>query len=310
MGAVVVDAGWIGPDGLGGAYKNKAEVLQAQTWFALGGQQGVIKGMGLTGVPGSMSITVATGSCLVSRRDGSNNVQDMGYLLPVQTATTVAFDPASPSARNDALVAAVIDTTDGAVGTGGLAVGGQLAVVPGVSGTSTPRTDAQIAAYLGRGGFVRLADVPIASTDTQINMANVVTTAASYQQRLVRAKQSASLAVASTTPTAVPGAAVVMYFSADAQYRYSLSVDIARTGTGNNPIRIGVFVDGSALSDSLNIVMTQGTSNLVTRVNSSVTDWISGLSTGTHTVDVRAYHDSGTSSSWTVNAARLVIERI
>lgn len=174
MGAVALDAGWIGPDGVGGAYKNKAEVLQAQSWYALGGVQGVLKGMSLAGVAGSMAIDVAAGACMVSRRDGSQAVQNMGYLLPVPVTTRVAFDPASASARNDCLVAAVVDTTDGAVGTAALAVGGQLAVVKGVSGTSTPRTDAQIAAWLGRGGFVRLADVPIASTDTQITMANVV----------------------------------------------------------------------------------------------------------------------------------------
>ena len=177
MGAVALDAGWIGPDGVGGAYKNKAEVLQAQSWYALGGDQGVLKGMSLAGVGGSMAIDVAAGACLVSRRDGAQAVQNMGYLLPVPVTTRVAFDPASASARNDCLVAAVVDTTDGAVGTAALAVGGQLAVVKGVSGTSTPRTDAQIAAWLGRGGFVRLADVPIASTDTQINMANVVASA-------------------------------------------------------------------------------------------------------------------------------------
>lgn len=171
---VQLDAAWIGPDGLSAAYKNKAEVLQAQTWFACGGKQGIQKGMAAAGVAGQMAVDVAVGSCLISRRDGSNNVQDMGYVLPVPETTRVTFGAASVAARNDALVAAVVDTTDGAVGTGGLAVDGHLVVVPGVSGTTTVRTDADIAAYLGRGGFVRLADVPIASTDTQINMANVV----------------------------------------------------------------------------------------------------------------------------------------
>lgn len=175
-----VNAGWIGPDGLGGAYKNTASVIEAQTWYALGGKQGVLKGMTTAGVAGSMALDVAVGAALVSRRDGSNNVQDMGYLVPVPTTTRVTFGAASVGARNDALVCAVVDTTDGPVGTGGLSVGGHLVVVPGVSGTATARTDAQIQAWLGRGGFVRLADVPIASTDTQINTTNIVKTAASY----------------------------------------------------------------------------------------------------------------------------------
>lgn len=170
---VQLDAGIIGPDGLGGAYKNTASVLEALSWYALGGKQGVLSGMTLAGVAGSMAIDVAAGAAMISRRDGSNNVQAMGYLVPVPVTTRVTFGPASPAARNDALVAAVVDTTDGPVGTGGLASGGHLVAVPGVSGTSTPRTDADIAAFLGRGGFVRLADVPIASTDTQITMANV-----------------------------------------------------------------------------------------------------------------------------------------
>ena len=96
---VAVDAGWIGPDGLGGAYKNKAEVLQAQAWYALGGTQGVLKGMTLAGVAGSMAIDVAAGAALVSRRDGSNNVQNMGYLFPLSATTRVTFGAASPSAR-------------------------------------------------------------------------------------------------------------------------------------------------------------------------------------------------------------------
>lgn len=171
---VQLDAGWVGPDGVGGAYKNKAEVLQAQAWYSLGGRQGVLKGMSLAGVAGLMAIDVSTGASLISRLSGSQAVQDMGYTLPVTATTRVTFGAASASARNDALVAAVVDTTDGAVGTGALAVTGHLVVVPGVSGTSTPRTDAQIATYLGRGGFLRLADVPIASTDTQINMAALV----------------------------------------------------------------------------------------------------------------------------------------
>lgn len=174
MGNVALDAAWVGPDGLGGAYKNKAEVLQAQAWYAAGGRQGVLKGLAISGVAGVMSADVAAGAALISRRDGSQAVQDMGYTVPLPTTTRVTFNPASASARNDCLVLAVVDTTDGAAGTGALASGGQLAVVPGVSGTSTVRTDAQVAAYLGRGGFLRLADVPIASTDTQINMSNLV----------------------------------------------------------------------------------------------------------------------------------------
>jgi hypothetical protein len=131
-----------------------------------------------------MALDIAVGAALISRRDGSGNPQTMGYVLRVPATSRVTFGVASASARNDALVAAAIDTTDGAIGAGAVAAGittsgFHLLAVPGVSGTTTPRTDSQITTYLGRGGWIRLADVPIASSDTQINTANMVAAPAS-----------------------------------------------------------------------------------------------------------------------------------
>jgi hypothetical protein len=115
---------------------------------------------------------------LAAERDGSNNEMRRGYLVWSDVTNVVQFGAASASARNDAVVLAAVDVEDAGFGTGVSVAGGYLIAVPGVSGTTAVRTDAQIAAYLGRGGWVRLLDVPIASSDTQINMANIVPTAA------------------------------------------------------------------------------------------------------------------------------------
>jgi hypothetical protein len=165
---------WAGPDGAGGAFKNGVESIRALSWHALGGRQGVIKGLVHSGVAGTMALDFTPGAALVGERaaDGTATL-DRGYLVWNDVVTRVTFGPASASARNDAVVAAFVDVEDGPAGTGGLEVGPHIVVVPGVSGTTTPRTDADINDWLGRGGWVRLLDVPIASTDTEINVAGV-----------------------------------------------------------------------------------------------------------------------------------------
>jgi hypothetical protein len=160
--------GPIGPDGLGGAYQNLIETDRAAWWHGMGGHQGVLYGFVHSQVPGSMQLSFTAGAALLAERDGSNNLLDRGYLARAESDTVVTFGAASASNRNDAVVIAIIDTEDGDVGTGALAVGAHIVVVPGVSGTTTPRTDTHIKDYLGRGGWIRLLDVPIASGSTQI----------------------------------------------------------------------------------------------------------------------------------------------
>jgi hypothetical protein len=166
----------IGPDGVGGSFQNDVGTRRASDWFELGARGGVLKGLTWAQVPGLMALDLAAGAALVPVRDASAVVQDEGYLLrtpPGSATVRVNFQPASAAARNDALVAAVSDISIGSAGTAALAAGGHLYVVQGVSGTSTPRTDAQVNAVVGGGGWIRLADVPIAATDTQINTANI-----------------------------------------------------------------------------------------------------------------------------------------
>jgi hypothetical protein len=180
---VAVSGNLIGPgnDAADGTVSllNPLDSLRADLYDAYIGRMGVVRGMAMSGVAGQMQVSVAAGSAVLSERDSSGVAFPRAYRLDALTAAVVQFNAASASARNDALIACAVDTEDGPRGTGALAHGWHLVSVPGVSGTTTPRTDAQIAAYVGRGGWERLADVPIASTDTQINMANLASTAAS-----------------------------------------------------------------------------------------------------------------------------------
>jgi hypothetical protein len=164
------------------AFENEVESDRAALWDALGGRQGVIRGFVHSGVAGAMALDFTPGSGLVEERDASGNtgVTHRGYHVWSDVTARVTFDPASASARNDAVVLAFVDVEDGALGTGVSEVGGQLVVVTGVSGTTTPRTDADINAWVGKGGWVRLMDVPIASTDTEINVANIAKSLSSW----------------------------------------------------------------------------------------------------------------------------------
>jgi hypothetical protein len=174
VSSTLIRGGPAGPDGTGGAYDNEVETDRSAWWFAIGGRQGVLKGFAHSGVAGVMALDFTAGAAMVGERaaDGTASL-DRGYLVWADAVARVTFDPASASARNDAVVAAFVDTEDGPLGTGVTEVGPQIVVVTGVSGTTTPRSDADINGWIGRGGWVRLLDVPIASTDTEINVAGI-----------------------------------------------------------------------------------------------------------------------------------------
>lgn len=160
-----------GPDGSGGAFDNDLDTERASLWHALGARAGVLSGLTVSGVDGLMAVDVSAGAALLAERDGSGVQLPRGYFVHTPDGVRVTFGPASAAARNDALVVAFVDVEDGPVGTGNLAVGAHLVVVPGVSGATAVRTDAQITARLGRGGWHRLRNFPIAPGDTQVNIA-------------------------------------------------------------------------------------------------------------------------------------------
>jgi hypothetical protein len=172
-----------GPNGSGGSFANEVEADRAALWDALGASQGVIRGFVHSGVAGAMALDFTAGSGVLGERaaDGTASLP-RGYHVWADVTTRVPFDPASASARNDAVVLAFVDTEDGPLGTGVTEAGPQIVVVKGVSGTTTARTDADINGWLGRGGWTRLMDVPIAAGSTEINLATIVKTTASYQR--------------------------------------------------------------------------------------------------------------------------------
>jgi hypothetical protein len=174
---VAVQAGMIGPQADGTTPQQNPLDVERHAYWSRFQRSGIVKGLVPSVVAGQMQLSFTPGSAVVCERDGSQTELDRAYPLYSSGTAVVQFQAASVGVRNDAVVAAVVDVEDGAQGSGTLGVGGHLVAVPGTSGSSTPRTDAQIAAYLGRGGFHRLYDVPIgASPQTQINLAGATFT--------------------------------------------------------------------------------------------------------------------------------------
>lgn len=172
-----LSGGPIGPDGLGGAYPNDLFIDSATIWHALGGRAGLVHG-DVSAFEGSGSMTVdfpAFVALVPSRYNTTDPVPDQGYAV-MSSGGLVPFPSGSPGARNDALVLAIVDPIDGLDGTGGLAAGAHIVVVPGQSGVTTPRSAAQIQAFVGSGGWLRLFDVPIPANATSVDM-----TAASFK---------------------------------------------------------------------------------------------------------------------------------
>lgn len=220
----LVRGGPAGPDGVGGAYQNEVETDRSAWWQALGGRQGVLRGLAISQVAGQMQLSLSAGSALLAERDASAGLLARGYFLWTDVATVVSFGAASPSARNDALVAAFVDTAAGPVGTGGLPVGAHLVVVPGVSGTTTARTDAQVTAFLGRGGWLRLANVPVAAGAAQIDVGGITTGA--------EALPSADSGNLNTPFFAAPGWSITKQSLRRIDRAFYFSVTATRTGAG------------------------------------------------------------------------------
>lgn len=173
---VTIAAALIGPQADGTAPRNNPLDVERHMLWMQYGRAGITKGLVPSVVSGQMQLSFTAGSAVVCERDGSQNELDRAYPLYNNGTAIVQFGAASASNRNDAVVLAAVDVEDGAQGTGAIGVGGHLVVVPGVSGTTAVRTNAEIAAFLGRGGWSRIYDVPIASGSTQISLAGATFT--------------------------------------------------------------------------------------------------------------------------------------
>lgn len=176
MSATLIDGGPAGPDEVGGQYRNRILTDRVAWWRALGARQGVLEGFTTSTVAGIMALDFASGIAAVEERDSLGNVgTGRGYVVWSEDVTQVTFAPASAADRKDAVVLAFCDLAAGAgaFGTETSIVGGQLVVVSGVSGTTTPRTDSQIQDAVGSGGWIRVADILIPAGSTEISAGNI-----------------------------------------------------------------------------------------------------------------------------------------
>jgi hypothetical protein len=168
---VAVKTGNVGPQADGTTpFQNPLDVRRHAFWLTANGKSGILRGAVPSVVAGQMQLSFTAGSVAVCERDGSNVELDRAYPVYWDTAAVVQFTTAHATlARIDALVAAVVDVEDGAQGSLALGVGGFLAVVAGTAaGSPVAPTDTEIKTALGRGGFHRLYNVPIAAASTQI----------------------------------------------------------------------------------------------------------------------------------------------
>lgn len=160
------------------AFQNKLTIRKASQFLTLGGRSGILDGWVYSTVAGQMQLSFAAGSGMVAARNASQVEQKWGYVAQTRAATIVQFGAASAGNRKDALVFAACDPQEAGTfpGTGALAAGGHLVVVPGTSGVTTALSDSAIATYIGSGGFHRIADVLIPSGSTQISSGNITFT--------------------------------------------------------------------------------------------------------------------------------------
>lgn len=173
---VTVNGGPVGPDGLGGSYKNTDSDDRAALWQSLGARQRLISGGTLTEVSGSLAVTMDAFRAAIAERDSAGNELDRGYHAWDDDQITIAFNPPSAQVRKDAVVLLVADTSagEGAFGTDVTEAGPQVIPVAGTSGVTTPVPDADIQAAVGAGGWLRVGDVKINPGDTEIGAGNLV----------------------------------------------------------------------------------------------------------------------------------------
>lgn len=290
MSTTLIDGGPAGADEAGGQYRNRILTDRIAWWRSIGRRQGVLRGFVHSTVAGQMQLSFTAGETAVEERDSlgvANTAR--GYLVWTGADAIAQFDVASASARNDAVVVAFVDVSVGAaaLGSGTTTVGGQLVVVPGVSGSSTPRTDAEIQSYVGSGGWVRLMDVAIAATDTEINPASVTKNVSAY----LTDWRTLPLSSGFTGTTQVRRNGDSVYFRGNATGTYATSTAIQIVPVGGVPTsmrpaqRVNVFLAGnSTVGSSRAYVEPDGSVWVVTGPNAPTYISLDGFS-ATYLVD-------------------------
>lgn len=254
----LVNGGPVGPDGLGGAFKNTDASDRTALWRSLGARQGILSGGALSTPAGVLAMDVAAFRAAVAERDSAGTALARGYHAWADATTTVVFDAPSASSRVDAVILAVADISAGAgaFGSGVTEAGPQLLVVTGVSGTTVPRTDVEVQDWVGSGGWMRLADVRIDPTDTEVNDANVTTAADPYLSSTWRTLQLAS----GFTPGNNPGCRLhrgTVFFRGNVNGTFATGSVITIVPAGQVPVsmrpsqRVNVQVGGSSQASAV-----------------------------------------------------------
>lgn len=165
---------WGAVDNVGAAWQNDIEDIRSMLFEYFGRAQGVIRGFAMTPNGSSLAVDFTAGAALIEQRGTDITGDAKGYYVYSDTTTTVTFAAPSAATRNDAVVFVWGDPQYGALGASVPAPGGpQIVIVQGVSGSSTPRTDAQIQTAVNVGGWFRYADVLIAPGNTVVAPGNI-----------------------------------------------------------------------------------------------------------------------------------------
>jgi len=244
---------WGAVDDVAAAWQNDIEDIRGELWD-LYRRQGVVRGLVMTADAGSLSVTFTAGSAIVEERGTDITGNARAYHVAFYDSFQVTFGAPSAAVRNDALVVAWADPQYGSLGASVSSPGGpQVVVVPGVSGSSTPRTDAQINTAIGPGGWFRFADVIINNGDTQIAPANVTRTGQTVYES-ARVERNAAQSIPASTTTAIAwdtilsnGGGMVPTVANGivvAGGKYAVSGSVALDHVGSDLLFVQVLVNG------------------------------------------------------------------
>ena len=123
---------------------------------------------------------------------------------------------------------------------------------------------------------------------------------------LARVYSPGATALTSTTPVALASGSASFFAEEGDTYEYTVSASCSKSDTTVEGMRLQVYVDGAWIADvpPLNI---QGSNSY--SIPTSLTDWITNLASGSHTIALYAKLDSGT-TGWNVNWAKLTLKRL
>lgn len=124
-----------------------------------------------TVVPGAMQLTLAAGKCFIPGQE--NTLQGSGdYFAFSEASEVITWPTASGSNRMDSLILQVADPQYGSIG--GNPLGASWRPVAGSSASARPDTDFKVGgSQYVPGGWIRMYDILVPASATQLTQANV-----------------------------------------------------------------------------------------------------------------------------------------